>query len=271
MVADRVTITAATPLLGEITAEGRLANRRGETLATYRQRFRVWRGSRVLHLTIELDPLTALAADPWSSYYCSRFAWADESALLWRSVNQVRERAEAKQFEAPNYIEIDDADRRTTILTGGLPFHRRTDMRMLDTLLIVSGERQRTFELGIGVNVKYPLQESLNWMTPLPMVQLDAPPLAGASSGWLFHISSRNLLATAWEPLVEEQRVVGFRVRLLETAGRSADAKLQSCYPIRSARRCDFQGENIGVCSVEDGAAVVEISANCWVEVEARW
>ena len=29
------------------------------------------------------------------------------------------------------------------VLTGGLPFHRRTDARMLDSLLVVRGERAR--------------------------------------------------------------------------------------------------------------------------------
>ncbi len=148
MAADRVAVTAASTVLGEITVEGRLLNRSGEKQATYRQQFRVCRGSRVLQLSIELDPLMQLRGDPWNSYYCCRFAWANESAILWRSVNQLRERAEAKRLEAPNYIDIDDDGRHTTLLTGGLPFHRRTDARMLDSLLIVAGERARTFEHG---------------------------------------------------------------------------------------------------------------------------
>ncbi len=125
--------------------------------------------------------------------------------------------------------------------------------------------------MGIGVNLKYPLHESLAFMTPLPALPTVAAAVSGASSSWLFHIDSRNLLATAWAPLVEEHRLVGFRVRLLETAGRAARAKLRSCHPITAARRRDFVGENMGTCPLEKDAAVVEVSANCWIEVEARW
>ncbi len=271
MAADRVAVTAASAVLGEITVEGRLLDPRGETAATFRQRYRVWRGSRVLQLTIDLDPCTQLTDDPWNSYFCCRWAWANDTATLWRGVNQLRERGEAKRLEAPNYIDIDDDGRHTTLLTGGLPFHRRSDARMLDSILIVAGERARSFELGIGVNLKYPLQESLAFMTPLPTQKIEAPAVSGAASSWLFHIDSRNVLATAWMPLLEEGQVVGFRVRLLETAGRAARAKLQSCYPITVARRRDFVGENMGSCPLEKGAAVVEVSANCWIEVEARW
>ncbi len=122
MAADRVVVSAASTVMGEITSEGRLLNQTGDVQANYRQRFRSWRGSRVLQLTIELEPLTSLEDDPWNSYYCCRFAWANEAATLWRGVNQLRERAEAKRFEAPNYIDIDDdgpphdvADRRTPV------------------------------------------------------------------------------------------------------------------------------------------------------------
>ncbi len=271
MAADQVRVTNASTVMGEITSTGRLLDRRGKTLAKYEQQYRVWRGRRVLELEIQIDPLAELSDDPWNSYYCCRAAWAGESALLWRGVNQLHERAEAKRFEAPNYIDIDDNGRHTTLLTGGLPFHRRTDLRMLDTLLIVKGENARSFKLGIGVNLSYPLLESLDQMAPLPALQLTAPPPSGPTSSWLFHIDSRNVTATAWQPVVEQQRVVGFRVRLLETTGRSAHARIQSCRAIVAADRCDFNGGSTGACSIEKEAAVVDLGANEWIEVVARW
>ena len=271
MAADQVRVTAASTVMGEITTTGRLLGRRGNTLAKYEQRYRVWRGSRVLELEVQLDPRADLADDPWNSYFCCRLAWANESALLWRGVNQLRERAEAKRFEAPNYIDIDDNGRHTTLLTSGLPFHRRSDLRMLDTLLIVKGESARSFRLGIGVNLSYALQESIAQMIPPSAVQVTAPAPVGPSSSWLFHIDSRNVTATAWAPLVEEGVVTGFIVRVLETAGRSARTRIQSCHDIVSAERRDFMGRGTGACAVEKGAAVVELGANEWAEVVARW
>ncbi|MFW6168959.1 MAG: hypothetical protein ACODAD_00615 [Planctomycetota bacterium] len=271
MVADQVRVTAASTIQGEITTTGRLVDARGTTLAQYEQRCRTRRGSRVLELDMQLDPLAELDEDPWNSYYCCRWAWANEAALLRRAVNQLQERAEAKRLDAPNYIDIDDNGHHVTLLTGGHPFHRRTNLRQLDTLLRVQGERARSFQLGIGVNLAYPLQDSIAQFVPLPTLAATAPPPVGPSSSWLFHVNSRNVVATAWAPRVEEGIVTGFRVRLLETAGRSAHTRIRSCRAIESAERQDFQGQTMGTCRLEDGAAVVRIGGNEWVEISARW
>jgi len=271
MVADDVRITAASTVLGEITATGKLVSQAGEALAHFQQRYRVWRGSRVLELDVEIEPLAELDNDPWNSYYGCRFAWASESAFLWRGVNQLRERAEAKRLEAPSYIDIDDDGHHTTLLPAGLPFHRRTDLRMLDTLLIVKGEGARSFQLGIGVNLSYPLNASVAQLVPLPAIQVEAAAPAGPSSSWLFHVDSRNVLATSWTPVVEGDSVVGVRVRLLETVGRSARARLKAFRPILRAERHDFQQQMTGTCPVEDDAALVQLGANEWTEVVARW
>ncbi len=166
MAADAVETVVSTETLGEIVARGRLLDRKGNKLADFRQTYRLWRGSRVLLLDIELEPCRECSADPWNSYYAARFAWANEAAELYRSANLTRQAAKGKRFEAPLYVEIDDAAVRTAILTGGLPFHRRYGMRMLDTLLVVAGERCRRFRLGVGVELKNPLHESLSLLTP---------------------------------------------------------------------------------------------------------
>ena len=80
------------------------------------------------------------ATDPWNSYYAARFAWPDETADLWRGVGLARQKTDAARLEAPEYLEIDNGSGRLTIFTGGLPYHRRSDPRMLDTLLVVRGE-----------------------------------------------------------------------------------------------------------------------------------
>ena len=160
MVADSFEVTSATHVLGEIIAKGRLVDQKGETLAGFEQKYQLWRGSRVLRLEIELSPKEELRADPWNSYYASRFAWADESAELWRTVHQSRHEIKSKRIESPHYIDIKTEKTRTTVLTAGLPYHRLNGMRMLDSLLIVKGERARKFQLGIGIDLKHPMHES---------------------------------------------------------------------------------------------------------------
>lgn len=271
MKADRVHVTAANPVLGEITAQGALLDPSGTVVARFEQRYRLWRGSRILQVHIRIDPIKLPTGNPWNSYYACRFAWGSESAMLWRTVNQVRQRAEAKRFEAPNYVLIDDGDRNVVIVTGGLPFHRRTDPRMLDSLLIVPGERQREFSVGVGINVKHPLHESLDFLTPPLAVYQEAPPPAVGLKCWLLHVDHRNILATHWEPMMGDDGVRGFRARLLETAGRTTRAKLHTFRPLTAARRVDFRGQSLGACTLDGGSIVLDMKAHQWIQVEATW
>jgi alpha-mannosidase len=222
-------------------------------------------------LEIELEPQADLGPDPWRSYYACRFAWANEAAELWRSVNQIRQPAKAPRLEAPLYLEIDDAQTRTAILTGGLPFHRRRGPRMLDSLLIVRGERARVFRLGIGVDLHNPLQEALSLLAPAALLRQTAPPPAPTPSGWLFHLGARQVLATSWQLLLCEGRVEGFRARLLETAGRPVRTQLACFRPVSSARQVDFRGQSLGPCEVDREHVRLEFSAHEWLEVEVRW
>ncbi len=285
MAADAVETTIATEAMGEIVARGRLLDGEDQTLATFRQTYRLWRGSRVLLIDMELEPKQEPRHEAWNSYYAARFAWSDEAASLWRGVHQTRQAAESKRFEAPHYIEIEStpelpavverfrgtpATQRTTILTGGLPFHRRSDDRMLDCLLIVRGERQRKFRLGVGIDLTHPIHDAVQLLAPDTFSFENAPPATG-DSGWLLHIDARNVVATSWEPLIEQGSVTGFRVRLLEAEGRPARFTLSCFRDLASARQLDFQGQPLAECQVAEGKVQLEMSAGEWTEVEARW
>ena len=271
MAADSVEVTGATTAYGEVVVAGRLLDRDGKLHANYRQTFRVWRGTRVLHLEVELDPVVEPAADPWNAYYACRFAWADETAEMFRAINQTRCTANRKQLEAPLYLEISSGEAQTTILTGGLPYHKRIGDRMLDTLLLVRGERQKKFHIGFGVDLPQPHNEAIGLLAP-PTVsyQTAAAPQSGDSS-WLFHIDARSVVATNWEPISEADAIVGVRVRLLETNGRAARARLSAFRPIGSARTMNFTGESRGDCQIIEGRVQLELSPSEWMELEILW
>lgn len=271
MVADHVEVTSPGPVLGEITSHGRLVDPDGKVVAGFVQRVQAWRGSPVLTLEIELDVKEEPRADPWNSYFASRIAWNDATADLRRSVSGVSQPTEAKKLEAPLFVELCSEKHKLTILTGGLPYHRRIGMRMLDTLLVVRGDTGRRFRLGIGVNQPYPTHAAWDLLTPnTTHAETAAPPTASAS-GWLCHVDQKNVLATHWAPLVEEANVVGLRTRLIETEGRSGRARLQSFRSFASARQIDFQGETLAQLPLEEGAALVDVTAHEWVEIEARF
>ena len=141
---------------------------------------------------------------------------------------------------------------------------------MLDTLLITRGERQRKFRLGIGIDLAHPLHDAIGLLTP-PIVVPNVPAPASGNSGWLMHLSSRNVIATSWQPLDEEGRLTGFRVRLLETAGRPANFALSALRSVKSASTVDFLGNSLADCTIEDGKIKLDLAAHEWVEVVAKW
>jgi alpha-mannosidase len=270
MAADAVETTIATSTLGEITTRGRLLDREGRVLARFVQRYRLWRGSRVLHLAIELDPQEEPKPDPWNAYYCCRFAWPDELAELYRSLHQTRQPASEKRVTSPHYVEISDGQSSVTLLTGGLSFHQRTQERFLDTLLISRGERQRHFQLGIGIDLAHPVHEAIGLLAP-PIVLPDQPRPASGGSGWLMHITPRHVLATGMEPWIEGGRCQGLTLRLLETAGRPAKVALSLFRPLVHAELIDFLGHSLGDVSIVDGKAQLDLAAYEWVQIRVRW
>ncbi|MFM7844562.1 MAG: hypothetical protein ACKPEY_10065, partial [Planctomycetota bacterium] len=265
MAADEVRVTAASATHGELTVRGRLLDRTGQMLAKYTQQFRVWRGSRVLGLEIHLEPTSEPAADPWNSYYACRFAWADESAELFGTLQQSRQPLTQRKFESPHYIDIVSGQKNTTILTGGLPYHRRVGYRMLDSLLIVRGERSRRFQLGITLDSNHPQHDAQALLQP-PIVVPWSGAVPAPASSWLLHLDAKNVQPTCWEAVWESGRVVGVRVRLLETMGRAARVKLSTFRPLIKAEQVDFRGNSLGDGTLENGSARLELPAYGWSE-----
>ena len=270
MAVDELKVAHCDKRVGEMLARGRLVDREAKTLATFAQTTRVRRGSRVIELDIEIQPGRQPASNPWDSYYAARFAWNDSTADVFRDVNSTSHPTEAILLEAPRFVDIRTPKTRETILSGGLPYHRRFGMRKLDTLLIVKGETARSFRLGIGIDLPQPVTAAVDFIAPaVEIEQTAAPPLN--PSGWLFHLGAKNVMATAWQPLEEEGRLVGFAARLLETEGRNTRCHLRCFRSIGQAETTDFRGEDRNELSVQDDRISIDIAAHEWLQIEARW
>jgi len=281
MQAETVEITASTSAYGEITSRGVLVDAAGQPLGRFRQTTGVWAGSRLVEIDIELSDLAEPRADPWQSYYAVRFAWPDDKAELWRGVSSARQRTIASRIEAPEFIDIDNGASTISLLTGGLPYHRKSDPRMLDTLLVVRGETARTFKLAIGVDLAHPAAASSEWLAP-SLVQVETGPPPKNTSGWFFHVGGKNIVATHWEPIFDEfnttedgttaPRVAkGFRARLLEISGQAGRVPLRAFQPISYARQVDFLGETILELYVDDDKIMLDFGPHELLEVEAHW
>jgi alpha-mannosidase len=270
MVADEISVVEANPLVGRIASRGRLVDHGGRALAEFLQTMEARQGSRVLDLQIDLDVKREPAADPWNCYYAARFAWSDESADICRSLGLGVSASEGRIFESPHFVEVRGARMRIAIMPGGLPYHRRYGMRKLDTLLVVKGETARTFRLALGVDLPQCGPAAVDFFAPPTWLRENAPPPT-SRSGWLFHIDARNVLATHWEPVVAEGRVVGFRVRLLETEGRVAAVGLRSFRPLRSARRIDFLGQPLGELPSNGDRMTIDLTPHEWTAAEGEF
>ncbi len=272
MAADSLGIETSDSAFGKITSRGRILDPRGQQLARYAQTTSLWKSSRVINLQIEISDITIqFDADPWNSYLACRFAWADAEAELRRSVHSCSFVSDAKRLEAPEFVEIIAGSTRTAILTGGLPYHSLIGPRMLDSILAVHGELAASFRMGIGIEVPHAWRAAKElFLQPTMISQQASPPVSG-DVGWLFHVDAPNVAATHWSPLVEAGRVIGFRVRLLETEGRSGRVKLRSFRPPDTAVQTDVGSEPQGSLSIEDDAIEIVMVGYEWTQIEARW
>jgi len=269
MVADGLEITHNGTALGEITTRGRLIDAEGRKLAGYTQRFQLVAGSRVITVETDLQIDQEPQGDPWESYYAARFAWSGEDADISRAVSMAIVPSDARQLESPHLIELRTARTRTAILTGGLPYHRRFGMRMLDTLLVSQGETRRSFRYAIGVELRHPMEQALDLLNPIVATPA-ALPDKGPEAAWLFRIDARNCIATHWSVIREEGRVAGFRVRLLETEGVASRVKLSALFELQGARQVDFQGHTLAELPVHRDYVTIDAAPFEWIELEAR-
>jgi len=279
MQAESVETMVSTPAVGEIVSRGQLIHPDGHRMGGFRQTTRMWAGSPVIEIEIQLSDLVELRADPWNSYYAARFAWPDPTAELYRGVSMGRHRTELTRFEAPEYITIENESGSATVLTAGLPYHRRSDDRMIDSLLAVRGESARAFRMAIALDLPHAAAAAQALHAP-SVTSATAGSLEKLASGWFFHVGARHVIATDWSPVLAdpdegkehaERRVRGFQARLLETEGRPGRVAVRTPRALAHARQMDYLGQTLLEVPVEDDKIWLDFAAYEWIAVEAIW
>ncbi len=175
---------------------------RGRGWRAFKQTVRVWRGRPVVEVEIELDIVRMPDAEPWHNYFTSRFAWHDETASLTRSAMMGACETAEERIESLHYLEIATPDQRTTILTAGLPFHRKTGPRMIDTILVVPRETERKFRFTIAIDQDYPMQAALDALSSSVVVPTRRGPPKSGAAGWFFHLATRQVQIVQMLPLM---------------------------------------------------------------------
>lgn len=270
MVSESLEASIVSPLVGEITTRGRLIDGEGKKLAGFVQRIRAVRGLPTVSIDVELEVEEQPRAEAWGSYYAARFAWNDTAADLGRGAFHLHQPTKAARPESPYFLEIETESHRTQILTGGLPYHLSVGHRMVDVLLVGRGERRRRFQLTVALDRPDPSSDALAVLEPL-VALAGAPRPAGPPSGRLFAVDCRNVVATHWEAMVEGERTVGFRCRLLETIGTAGRVELHAVRKMMTARLVDGRGETLVDLPAGDDRVEFELGAYEWIELEAKF
>jgi len=268
-------IISAGPMSGCIETRGELMDTvQNRILAHFRQRCTVYREQPIIRVELELDTLKQPEGDPWTNYFCSRFAWKQESAVLSGSMQEGAHLITAPRIEAPQFVEIADDHHRTTIHTRGLPFHRKTGDRMLDTILITEGENARKFEFVISIDENYPLQRTLDVFSPPVVVPTETAPPSSAHSGWLFHVGAPNVQLTRLLPAPPAGAGMsreGFVIRLQETEGRHRQVPVRCFRTPAYARQIDLKGETISTVPLEGETLNLDMASFEVCDVEVRF
>ena len=298
-----VEVSCSGPSCGEIVTTGEIVDPSTQAvLSGFRQTFRVWRGRPFLDLEIELlDVQKKPEGDPWGCFYGSRFAWNDGTAAISHSVCGAAQPIVMQRIETLDYLEIASDSARTTILPMGLPFHRKTGPRMIDSLLVSEGETERKFRFVIAVDQNYPMQAARDVLTPVVPIRTQSGPPRAGQTGWFYHIDSRcvqvsRIMGLMSEPLIvdslgddveEEFRSdtrrpveltrseppagAGFALRLQETEGQYQTINVKFFRTPSSARLRDFRGQTLTDLSVEGDDVRVDLSPFTIVDLEVRF
>ncbi|MFN0199182.1 MAG: hypothetical protein ACKVT0_20730 [Planctomycetaceae bacterium] len=281
-------VTSTGPVMGEIVTAGEIVDPEHQTpLAKFRQTVRVWRSRPVIDVEIEFSDVALPDGDPWSTYFTSRFAWNDSTAALTRGMLSGAHGVKMDRLEAPYYIEIADSDSRTTILTKGLTFHRKTGPRMLDSILLAEGELTPRFSFQIVIDTEFPMRAALDALSPVVMIPTKRGWGPEGRSGWFFHVDAHNVLLTTimdapadapqttaiWDqydqPTLPGKRA--YAVRLVETEGRAVRVKLRGLETPDFARQRDFQGRTVSELAIIDDAVPIDLTAYEIADIELRF
>jgi len=121
----------------------------------FEQTVRIVRGINRIEFNVKLEPIEELTANR-EHYICSRLAWKSEGARLIANVLDSCEQVANQWFHATQFVTIKETDAPSvSMLTGGLPFHRRANRRMLDSVLMICNESRTNFSFALAIDQPY--------------------------------------------------------------------------------------------------------------------
>ncbi len=268
MVADAIESHEDSRIRARIQSKGQLLLD-GVAVGAFEQTVSVVRGCPDIQMQFKIVRQIELSDKPWDNYFCSRWAWHDEAAEIRRESLGTRCFLMEEMIEAPNLIDIESEQAKISLLPKGLPFHRRSARRILDTLLAVRGENVEQTEMAIAVNVEMSTHKAMALATPVLLGYAEQGEYKG---GWLFHLSSKNLMVTNSLPRFDSAgKLIGAMFRFQETEGRNGRLKMNCPRDVATAYRVNFLGEYQGDAVVDGRTVAVDFIPNQHFQIELNW
>jgi predicted RNA-binding Zn ribbon-like protein len=267
MQCDEIVVLKNGLALGELETRGRILDAHGNTLASFRQTYRLAAGRKYAEITIHLEPSQPLQGYPWHAYYGVRWAWRDMQSRMNKSVHQSKLSSLQTRPETPGFIEIENSLGRVAIFSGGLPFWQRHGSRMLDSILAVEGEQTTTFRFALSVDDELPHITEQDWLTPVEPQLVETTP--ASVSGWLFHLDAPSvMLLDMHVPETSPNKSI---VRLIETFGYATEALLQTPRPVRSAQTVNALGDVKRSLTVTNEGVMLHLGCYELQHIQLEW
>lgn len=273
--ATSVTTFESSTIRGVVRASGQMQFK-GQRSGEFEIDYELTRGSRILSITVRLDALEPLRGTAWEAAYVLRTAWPNESAMLSNWICGSRQSWPGGKAVAPTLIEFDDAEHRTHLLTGGLPFHQRVEQRYLETILSANTARGGEFRIGVGIDLPNPVIAAQQFCTspitfPIQSSNLATKP-ENSTATWLMNIDAKQVVMDLESPLIDEKsNCAGIRIHLSEIAGKSVTARIRSVRDVAEAHRVDYLGGRIAKLTVDGDSTSIALRPNEMTFVDLIW
>lgn len=255
--------------LGELVDENPRSDST-KVIAEYDQTVSLQRGSNRIYFEITIDLKQPICGNPWRNYIGNRIAWANEDANVYRSDHEIADQVYREKFVSPQFVEVSNDDSKITLLSAGIPYHRRSSRRTLDTLLVVHNESVRKFNFAIAIDAPTSIGAAIDYLTPC--LALDSDLASTMPEGWIFHLNYKNVIITNMQPLFDEQQeTCGVELRLQETQGRSGELHLSCPYSLVQAFRCSFSGKQQFELKTEKEIVVCNFLAWQFFQLRIYW
>jgi alpha-mannosidase len=271
MVAKDVSMLTCSNMFGLVRARGHMSLQ-GKSVGNFVIDYEIQRGSRMVVARISLTDLKYPhpSKNLWQNCFVLRWAWPTEAAILRVFPDGRRTTWSGGKAVSAELVEIDEVDYRTHVLTGGLAFHRRQDLRFAETILTVDGQSSAGHRVAFAVDLPHPLATARSFIDKTYEVASNT--LKESTTGWLLSVDTPNILVDLESPLLDDQgRTVGLRMTVSELAGQSTTAKVRLFRDVGEAHRVDYLGERLTRLTSSGDQVSIAMRANEQALVDLLW